>query len=777
MDGALIFKKGGSDPVRKLMWFTIGFVVSCVFCAYVMTADVLLQLAAICVFCAAAAWLVSKFIGKRPVLAVTLLGMALGLVWFWIYDGYYLKPIEELDGVTTDAVIEIVDYSYDTDYGTAVDGISTWQGKRVRLKLYLDEQGVILNPGDEVRGTFRFRITNSGGEKEPTYHRGRGITLIAYQTGEVDVRSSTMPKWMYPAAYVRNLLYNHILAAFPGDTEAFAVALLLGDGSLLDYETDTAFKISGIRHIIAVSGLHVSILFSLIYLMAGKNRVLTALIGIPILGFFAVVAGLSPSVIRACIMHGLMMLAMLWEREYDPLTALSFSALVMLVMNPIVITDVGFQLSYGCMLGILLYAAKIKQWLLHDDRLGNSTGKALKSKLVRWLAGSLSVSFGSMVFSTPLAALHFGTVSLVGVLTNLITLWVVTGVFYGILLTSALSLFWAGGAAIAAWVISWPIRYILSISKLLASFPLAAVYTRSNYILIWLIGCYILLALLLSMKNKRPVLFGCIGVLGLCAALLASWILPLRDDCRVTVLDVGQGQSIILQSGNYTFLVDCGGDYDDDAADTAAETLLSMGIGRIDGLIVTHYDADHAGGVDELLTRIQVDNLFLPVYDPDTKLSNTLRAYDGGKVWLVDEHTVLSTENAIFTVITSLAEDGDNESSLCILFQAGNCDILITGDRTALGERILLKQLDIPELELLVVGHHGAKDSTCQELLDAASPQIAVISAGKNNRYGHPHETVLQRLNDCGALVLRTDEDGTIIFRGTSHGQENSTTE
>jgi competence protein ComEC len=152
------------------------------------------------------------------------------------------------------------------------------------------------------------------------------------------------------------------------------VALLLGDHSGLDYETETAFKVSGIRHIIAVSGLHVSILFALIYLMAGKNRVLTALIGLPLLGFFAMVAGLSPSVIRACIMHGLMILAMLWDREYDPLTALAFAALVMLIINPIVITDVGFQLSFACMLGILLYATKIKNWLLHEDRLGCAKG-------------------------------------------------------------------------------------------------------------------------------------------------------------------------------------------------------------------------------------------------------------------------------------------------------------------------------------------------------------------------------------------------------------------
>lgn len=763
--------------MRKLMWFTIGFACSCVLGAYWMSADNQIMLALVSAVAAAIGWLISKKVNKQPVISLFLIGMSIGMAWFWAYDGYYLKPIAQLDGVTTDAVIEAVDYSYDTDYGSAVDGISTWNGKSVRLKVYLNGYGLRLNPGDEIRGTFRFRITNDGGEKEPTYHRGRGITLIASQAGDCHVNQAVTPLWMYPAAFVRNLLHDNLLNSFPVDTADFAVALLLGDSSGLDYETETSFKVSGIRHIIAVSGLHISILFSLVYLMAGKDRILTAVVGIPILGFFAMVAGLSPSVIRACIMHSLMMLAMLLNREYDPLTALSFSALVMLAVNPIVITDVGFQLSFACMLGILLYATKIKDWLLHDDRLGHSKGKSGKARLVRWLAGSVSVSLSSMVFSVPLSALHFGTVSLVGVLTNLLTLWVVTGVFYGILLTSLLSLFWHTAAMGLAWVVSWLIRYILALSRLLASFPLAAVYTRSNYILIWLAGCYILFGLLLIMKRKRPVMFGCIGVLGLCAALLISWLLPLRDDCRVTVLDVGQGQSIILQSKNYTFLVDCGGDYDDSAADIAAETLISQGITRLDGLIVTHYDADHAGGVDELLTRIQVDNLFLPAYEPQTELSRKLLSFHNGRAYQVNKHMELTAGDAKLTIMTSLDHNGGNESSLCVLFQAGNCDILITGDRTELGEKLLMKQIALPKLELLVVGHHGAKDSTCQELLDAVSPRISVISAGKYNRYGHPHETVLQRLEDSGTMILRTDADGTIIFRGMTHGEENGTTE
>jgi competence protein ComEC len=145
-------------------------------------------------------------------------------------------------------------------------------------------------------------------------------------------------------------------SAFPADTAAFAKALLLGDSSGLNYELDTAFKLSGIRHIIAVSGLHVSILFSLMYILAGKRKVLTALLGIPVLFLFAAVAGFSPSIVRACVMQVLMIVAMLLDKEYDPPTALSFAVLLMLAVNPSAVTSVSLQLSVGCMMGIFMFS-------------------------------------------------------------------------------------------------------------------------------------------------------------------------------------------------------------------------------------------------------------------------------------------------------------------------------------------------------------------------------------------------------------------------------------
>ncbi len=748
--------------MRKLMWFSIGFGAAIAISAYLLMGNILALLAVICACTGIGCGFAVKRWRWMRIFVAIILGFAVGFGWFWVYDGGYLSPARDLDGVTTYASIEIIDYSFSNDHGIAADGNAVWNGNTYRIRLYLHED-TILNPGDQVSGTFDFRITDKGGQKEPTFHRGNGIRLLAYQNGEFRVERKEAPWWYYPVASLRSTVLDLISRLFPKDTEAFARALLLGDDSDIGYELNTVFKVTGIRHIIAVSGLHVSILFGFIYLITARKRLLTTLLGVPMVLLFAAVAGFTPSVVRASIMHILMVVAVLLDREYDAPTALSFAGVCILLTDPLAVTSVGFQLSFGCVAGILLFAPSVRGWMLHDKRLGRFKKKRFIGKLVRGFAASVSASLGAVSLTTPVCAYYFGCISLISPLTNLLTLWIVTVVFYGIMVACAVGAVSLAAGQAVAWGISWGIRYIVGVCDLLAQFPLAAVYTTSVYIVIWLVFVYILVSLLVILPRKHPTLTVSLAVLGLCGALLTSWIPPMMDDCRMTVLDVGQGQSIILQSKGQTFLVDCGGSYADDAADMAAETLLSMGISHIDGLMLTHYDTDHAGGTEQFLTRIKADMLFLPTYGEEVALADRLSSREGA--FLIEKDTVLEYGGTKLTIFTSESKESGNESSLCVLFQAGNCDILITGDRSAAGERRLLEKAKLPELEVLVAGHHGSKKSTAEELLAATSPEVVVISVGANNAYGHPAQELLDRLEALGCIIFRTDQDGTIIIR------------
>lgn len=734
--------------MRRLMWITLGFLSACGMSIHIPSDKrKLLWMAAfgiLLVLCV----LLSRRWKPARIAALGTLGCAVGFCWCAVYGHFYLDAVQNLDGSETALTVVCSDYSYETDYGSAVDGLIALEGKRYQIRIYLKDSRSLV-PGDAVIGEFRLRLTTPDGAEEPTYHAGKGIFLLGYQKGEVSFRDvSDRPIWCFPAV-IRQHIREILQSSFPEDIFPFSKALLLGDTHDLDYAADTALKLSGIRHIVAVSGLHISILYGLISMLTAKRRFLTALVGIPVLCLFAAVAGFTPSVVRACIMVGLMMGAALFQREYDAPTALAFACLVMLTVNPLVITSVSFQLSAGCVAGILLFNAPIGQWL--EQHVPGSG--LLKTSF----CSGISVTLSSMSLTTPLSAWYFGTVSLVGVVTNLLTLWIVNLLFAGIALTCGVSVFSAGAASVLGRLLAWPARYVLGCADFLGNLPMAAVYTCSPYVTAWLVVSYVLLAVFLLGKKRHPELLACGVGLSLCFALAAGWGMPLLDDTRMTVLDVGQGQSILLQSEGKTYLVDCGGDSDTETADLVSQTLLSQGIARLDGIILTHYDRDHAGGLNNLLTRIDADVLFLPLSEEPLEA--------GIETVYVSENMQIGYADTEITIYGPVLPGSDNENSLCVLFETENCAILITGDRSGFGERMLLREDVLPRVDVLIAGHHGSKNATCQELLEAVRPETVIISVGEDNPYGHPAQEVLERLEEHGCQVYRTDLDGTIIYR------------
>lgn len=746
--------------MRKLMWFTIGFVVACVIGVYLASGMWLLLLGGCCLGALVGTLCFASVPSRKT--ACCLFGCLVGFLWLFGFDKLYLQPARQMDEQAAVLMIEVTDYSRPTDSGITAEGRIELQGKTYQIQFYHNES-VFLSPGDRVEGGYVLRYTG-GGAESPTYHRGKGIFLLAYPKGIVE----RYPRGTVPSKYLAPVLRQKILmlldTLFPADTAPFAKALLIGQTNNLSYETVTALKVSGVYHIVAVSGMHVSILFALVFLLCGRQRILTAVFGIPVLCLFAAVAGLSPSIVRACIMQVLMIIALLTNKEYDPPTALAAAVLLILVSNPLTVTSVSFQLSVGCMAGIFLFTQRIHDYLLHQTFLGPAKGNSLKARLTRWAVGSVSVTLGAMSLTTPLCAVYFGSVSIIGILTNLLILWSVSLVFYGIMAACVLGALWLPLGNGISWALSYLIRIILWVTDMISRVPVASVYTSSVYIVAWLIFAYILLTVFLKTKKKHPlVLTGCL-LAGLVGAIICSWIEPRLDDFRFTAVDVGQGQCLILQNDGKYYMVDCGGDTGDKAADKASQLLLSQGVFRLDGLIITHYDEDHAGGALQLLSRIPADKIYLPVIEGENDIRGNLSQKYSHKIQWVEEELLLKEGD--ITVYPSDDRQDANESSLCILFQPADCDILITGDRSFDGELALMEQTDLPDLEILVAGHHGSRTSTSWELLDATRPEIAIVSVGANNRYGHPTWEALERLNlfDCG--VYRTDLEGTIIFRG-----------
>jgi len=383
-------------------------------------------------------------------------------------------------------------------------------------------------------------------------------------------------------------------------------------------------------------------------------------------------------------------------------------------------------------------------------------------------AGSVSSSAGALVFTVPLTAVHFGCVSTVSPLSNILCLWMVSILYIGGYLLLALgALFPAAGLA-AGSVLGWGVRYIYGVCRLLGRLPCELVFVSNPVYVVWLGLVYALFLLAWLMGRRggglRPVVPLCLSLITL---YLFSFLVQLTwsRELHLTALDVGQGQSVVLTCGPRTVVVDCGGSaVTHDAGEAAVRFLGGQRRTRLDALILTHLHSDHVNGAARLLSQMDVDTLYMPwEEDRDGYLPEILAAARarGTRVEYVTENLRLAAGDMELTVFAPQLPGGMNENCLMILAAQGDFEALITGDSPWEAERLLTARYELPDIEVLVAGHHGSRTSTCAALLEETMPDLAIISVGYNT-YGHPSPEVLSRLETYNIPVLRTDREGRV---------------
>lgn len=753
--------------MRKLATAAGAYLISALAAHYLLPSHMLLPLAAACAVLSLPALLFSSQVRMR--IMIILLSAAVGLAWYHGYNEIKLAPARALYGVTDTVTITAADYPSETSYGVSFDARLHTDGRAVSTRVYADAELAGLQPGDTVTVTARLAPSDTVRGSGTDRFTSRGIYLLAYMAGEAEV--TPYSGHGYAAKRLSRSILAKVDEIFPEDTRGFVKALILGDTAELNSDSALrgAMATAGISHVVSVSGMHVAFLLSFVSLFIRRRKLLPA-IGIPVILLFMAAVGFRAAVVRAGVMQIFLLIAPLLRRENDAPTTLSAALLLLLLINPNAVGSVSLQLSFAATLGIILFTGRLYRAMTAGlkKRGGGIAAQALRGVL-RAIAGGVSSSLGALAFSVPLSALHFGYVSLVSILANLLILWAVQLVFIGSFFAVAAGFVFTPAGALAGALISAPVRFIFGVAYTLSGFPFAALHLSNPLLLIWLVYVYVMVIILLAFKVKaRTALYPvCLSIMSLCAVLVITAVSFDTNGMSVTALDVGQGQSIVVSSGSKTVMIDCGSSSGENAAKIANAHLRSRARTSVDLLVLTHYHDDHAAGVLELITRIPVAAIAAPYPDERSgTLPEEIIALATEKnidIIYVTESMQLDVSGTLITLLAPIGSDSENERGLTVLCTSGDYDALITGDMSAELERQLLRTYSLPDTELFVAGHHGSRYSTCDTLLDAVTPEVCIISVGHNS-YGHPAEETLARLSERAIAVYRTDIDGSVTI-------------
>ena len=693
-----------------------------------------------------------------------LLPLVVSLAYFAGYDHLVRQPIEDRCGAASDFTATVCDWPQATERGARVT-VELEGYHRARAVLYGEAELLAARPGDTVTGTAQWQSAAHFDSDDVTHFNARGVYALLY--GREDVRLSAGDgdalRWLPQRA---GKAFREKVAAIWDDprVSGFLTAELTGDKSAMDDGDYLAMQETGLAHLFAVSGLHCAFLVTLLALLISRRQRLLCAVTIPLLLFYMVMVGMSPSVVRACIMQIFLLIAPLFRRGSDPLTSLAAALLVILLCNPFAAASVSLQLSFSATLGMVLLSPRLYKLLT-----GWYKGKCrpLRAALC-FVAANLSATLSAVVFTAPLTAWYFRIFVLVAPLSSLLAVPAAGWSFMAAFVMVLLGFVWLPLASLLGWI-SWAlVRYILWIANGMMSWRYHAVYFTNPYLIYWLLFLYAaFIGCAATPDGKRKYLLAsALSVLTLTAAIWVN-----RQDYQYGVLtaltlDVGQGESVILTSGGETALVDCGSSNSyKDPGGLAADTLHSMGVRELSAVVVTHYHADHTNGLYEVLRRIPVQTIYLPDIEDEYGVRErlvSLAEEKGAQVTYVTKETADTLGDTILTIYPPVQSGGDlNELGLTALASAGDFDLLITGDMSGSTEKKLVETYALPDIEVLVVSHHGSRYSSNIRFLKAVTPEAAVISVGDNN-YGHPSEETLQRLLAIGADIWRTDQQGTI---------------
>lgn len=598
--------------------------------------------------------------------------------------------------------------------------------------------------------------TNPNGFDFASYLWRKGVAVCASSSiskTQITGENQSLTRALYRLSDALSVRFDDVFYSASGIMRA----LLLGDKSDLDDETYESFQESGVAHLVALSGLHVScvaLFFEAVlmaFLIPSKPR---GVITFVLIYLYTIMTGASASLVRALMMYGFMVLSRLMGRPSDLLTRLSGAFLIQMMVNPLSVQDTGMQLSYLSVLSLALLSKPVR-YLLPEGKTNSPDGESVFSVIYNNITGSLSASAAVQLGTIPSMASLFYSVPVLSVPVNLfvVPLGLIT-VYMG-LAAVILSFAPVPIATVIGKPVEWTWMLIRNLTDYVSSIPIATMNARA-WSGVWT-GAYFALMALASpyITDKKRVSAPLTVLAFLLAVVMLLMPAKVHEGLEIVFLDAGYADSCVVFADNNAYVYDCGKDNE-----ITADYLTGIGA-NVEGVFISHPDTDHSGGAEEILKRYPNAKVYVSECWQRMDVGEDVKsALDGREVMYLSKGDSVSLSDGMTAEVVwpyaGFEPKEDNDGSLVILITYEEASALLTGDVTERVDENLTADTDI-----LKVSHHGSKKATSERMLSNATPEIAVISVSANG-HGHPTEEVLTRLSDVGAEVYRTDVSGAI---------------
>ena len=633
------------------------------------------------------------------------------------------------------------------------------QGKEIAVKVRLslkEEENIVLGSKLAATGVVKAfkNATNPGGYDEESYQYGKGVFLFLEDVEPVEVIKPVISvrEYLYQIRQSVSKIYEVLFGEKNG---SLASAMVLGKKESLDTDIKQLYQRNGIAHLLAISGLHIAMIGGTLYHLLRKwlgSYPVSAGIGILFIVLYGIMTGLSGATLRAVIMLITLIGAEVSGRRYDAVTAVSLALFLMLSANPFQITQAGFLLSFGAVLGIAVV---------------NPLWKKFFPNMPKCLEG-ITVSISVQFMILPVMLYYFYEVPVYGILLNVVVVPLMSVLLFFLLSCGVIGAFFLKGAVLLAkpaQVIFWLYEALCNMSERL---PFHTICTGKPSVL-WIFFYYGIVCLMLVFGyRKRYKLLFMTGALYV--GMFLMFLLP--GNLKICVLDVGQGDGIYIRTPDKKHILMDGGSSSKQKVGTYVlkNGIKYYGGATLDYVFVSHSDSDHYSGVLELFEEetIQIKNLILPdILNPDDAYRQIeQKALEKGcSLHYMKRGDKLTIGNVTFYCLNPLTKEYEdkNQGSLVFLVKYGAFDFLFTGDMDQMIEAEIADKIK-EEIEVLKVAHHGSATASSEFFLKKIKAEGACVSVGEKNSYGHPAKEVMERLEQFCEKIYLTKDSGAITI-------------